>query len=93
MRQGNDIVIRNQSEHSIFIHSEDFENPEEESDIHKLCSGFEIVVFNLSEFLADVEESIEMDDKIGLYNLKSRCTIFVSFMKGWGKDCAQIFIF
>ena len=64
-----------------------------ESDIHKLCSGFEIVIFNLSEFLADVEESIEMDDKIGLYNLKSRCTIFVSFMKGWGKDCAQISIF
>ena len=52
-----------------------------------------MVIFNLSEFLADVEESIEMDDKIGLYNLKSRCTIFVSFMKGWGKDCAQIFIF
>ena len=63
---------------------------ENEENIYKLKSGFEMDIFNFSEFLSEVKEAIDDGDFKRLYSLKSRCTIHVSFMKGWGKASAQI---
>ena len=56
----------------------------EESNVQKVGSGYEVDVFNETFFQSKIENTLNAGYE-EVYQLKSFCTIYVSFIKGWGR--------
>ena len=83
------VVVRNLCDYSIFLRSE-FTNARHHAapgSVQKVNSGFEIDVFDQKFFGAAVDLAKKTNLPEGyekIYSLKELCSIYVSFVKGWG---------
>lgn len=79
------ISIKNITDFSIFIQSKYVNEVMhvEDACVQKIESGYEVDIFDLSYFQTKLENTLDSGYE-NVYHLKNFCTIYLSFIKGWG---------
>jgi hypothetical protein len=79
------VSIKNITEFSIFVYSSYFNEVMgvSETNVSKVTSGYEVDVFDRNFFDEKLQTLTTFEE---IYKLKEHCTVYASFIKGWGRQ-------